>query len=372
VSKYSSYLLGCLVATLFTQNGLAQDAPTTKSHNNKHTPTDIDESQPPFVLDLTYTADVWNAASGGVGKVTRYLDNLDIVAEADMEQLAGWSGALIRVYGLYNNGKSISELVGDAQVISNIETGVKAIRLYEAWLQQNIGGAASLKIGLYDLNSEFDVLDSSGLFMGSAHGIGTDISQSGLNGPSIFPSTSLAARLEIEPASGWKLRIAVLDGVPGDPDSPKRTAIKLGNGDGALLIGEVEAPISDGKLLLGHWRYTARFDDWAGGRRNGNDGWYLRGERQLTSERNDPKQGLSGFLRLGFAVASAFTSKDYRLTSFAERSETAFELTYRTAITDWLTLQPNVQYVINPGVDPNVRNALAFGLRAELTYRFSR
>ena len=229
-------------------------------HSHTHGAGKIVEADPPLVVDLTYTADIWRAARGGVRAGTRYLDNLDIVAEADMERLVGWNGATVGVYGLYNNGASLGELLGDAQTASNIETGVRAFRLYEAWIDQKIGSNASVRLGLYDLNSEFDALETSSLFMGSAHGIGTDISQSGENGPSIFPSTSLGLRLAMSPAAGWTVRAAILDGVPGDPAQPQRTAIKLGNGDGALLVGEVEAPLKGGKLLLGHWRYTALAD----------------------------------------------------------------------------------------------------------------
>src|SRR3546814_5675296 len=179
----------------------------------------------------------------------------------------------------YNNGRSISDLAGDVQAVSNIETGVRALRLYEAWIDQKIGDAASIKLGLYDLNSEFDALDTAGFFVSSPNGIGTDIAQSGRNGPSIFPSTSLAVRVAIAPAEGWTLRAALLAGVPGDPDHHARTPIRLGHGDGALAVGEVEAPLGTGKLLLGHWRYTARFDrnDGSGAAR-GNAGTYVRAE----------------------------------------------------------------------------------------------
>src|SRR3546814_14116465 len=91
----------------------------------------------------------------------------------------------------YNNGRSISDLAGDVQAVSNIETGVRALRLYEAWIDQKIGDAASVRIGLYDLNSEFDALDTAGFFVSSTHGIGTDFAQSGRNGPPLFPATSL-------------------------------------------------------------------------------------------------------------------------------------------------------------------------------------
>src|SRR3546814_13773466 len=82
---------------------------------------------------------------GGRRRGARYLDNLDLVLEADLEQIAGWTGAQLHVYGLYNNGRSISDLAGDVQAVSNIETGVRALRLYEAWIDQKIGDAASIK-----------------------------------------------------------------------------------------------------------------------------------------------------------------------------------------------------------------------------------
>ena len=402
------FAMPCLMMLALMYPSAAHSSPATpdnvqadKPHSHTHSPGEIDEEQAPFIIDVTYTADLWRAASGGLKQGTRYLDNLDIVAEADMERLVGWKGALIHVYGLYNNGKSLNVLMGDAQVASNIETGVKAVRLYEAWIDQKIGDRVSVRAGLYDLNSEFDALDASGLFMGSAHGIGPDISQSGENGPSIFPSTSLAARIAVSPAQGWIVRAAILDGVPGNPARPGHTAIKLGNGDGALLIGEVEAPLPKGKLLFGHWRYTQKISDLTGMAKRGNDGFYVRGEAKLTSESDHPDQGVSGFFRLGLAdgrinqfnriasvglnytgpfagrnndqfglaIATAATSQSYRQSVLSTRSETAIELTYRAPLTNWLTVQPNIQYVINPGTNPAVRNALAFGLRTELTLR---
>jgi porin len=293
-------------------------------------------------------------------------------------------------------------LMGDAQVASNIETGTKAVRLYEAWIEQKIGTKASLRLGLYDLNSEFDALDTSALFMGSAHGIGTDISQSGENGPSIFPVTSLAARFSVGVTENVTLRAAVLDGVPGDPSRPNRTAVRLGKGDGVMLIGEVERSFDNVRLIAGYWHYSAQFNRNDGTKGRGNNGAYLRGETQLFAESGDATQGLAGFFRVGLAdghfnqfdafvsgglsytglfngrhadqigvaVARAFTSKSYRRSVTANRAETVFELTYRMPLTAFLTVQPNLQYAINPNADPSIRNALAIGLRTEISFGF--
>ena len=381
-----------MIAPFLLLAAAADDALPRRPHSHIHAAGEIDETQGPVLLEVTYTGELMANVAGGLKRRARYLDNLDIVLEADLEATLGWRGAEAHVYGLYNNGASISNAVGDVHAVSNIETGTRAFRLYEAWINQTIAPGLSLKAGLYDLNSEFDALDAAGVFVGSAHGIGSDISLTGRNGPSIFPSTSLAARVEWQPAEGWAVRAAILDGVPGDPDHPARTAIKLGNGDGALLIGELDVPIAGARLLLGHWRYTATFEAWDGSMGRGNAGVYLRGEMPLMS---DGDEKVDGFFRLGtssgrfnmfdrfaslgvkwtgavsgrpedelgLAVVTASTSPNYRRSSAAQRTESVAEITYRAPLSPWLTVQPNLQYVHNPGADPTIRDAWVVGLR---------
>jgi len=44
----------------------------------------------------------------------------------------------------------------------------------------------------------------------------------------------------------------------------------------------------------------------------------------------------------------------------------AFELTYAAQITPALALQPDLQYIIHPGGDSSLGDALAIGLRISL------
>src|SRR3546814_9796645 len=113
------------------RQGEAADRP----HSHIHAPAEIDEDHGPLLLQITYTGEVMGNVAGGHRRGARYLDNLDLVFEADLDRLAGWTGAQLHVYGLYNNGRSISELAGDTQAASNIEAGVRALRLYEAWIE---------------------------------------------------------------------------------------------------------------------------------------------------------------------------------------------------------------------------------------------
>jgi porin len=76
--------------------------------------------------------------------------------------------------------------------------------------------------------------------------------------------------------------------------------------------------------------------------------------------------------QLGLAIAVARFGESWRGAQRAlgarwARSEINVELTYRFALTDWLALQPNAQYVVNPSGDPALRDALAIGLRFALS-----
>lgn len=351
------------------------------------------DEEPRWELSASYTGELWRASGGIETSHSAYLDNLDVVL--DLTDLWGVSGTRAHFYGLYNNGSGFSgSTVGDLQVVTNIETGVQAFRLYEAWIESGIGNTASLLVGLYDLNSEFDSLDAASLFINSAHGIGSELGLSGNNGPSIFPSTSLAARILWRPASDWAFRFAVLDGVPGDPDDPGATGIHLSNADGGLFIAEGERQSGNTKWLAGTWAYSGKFARWDDASRStGNAGIYLRSERAFPNGVSifgrigwaDPKfntvgqfasVGLtwSGFLQsrpddtMGFAIAHARAGRNYRrfsdsaVTGLA-RAETNYELTWHVPLTRQLSVQPDIQYIADPGLDPDRNHAWAFGLR---------
>lgn len=388
-----------LVLLVLAVPALAQDERPTgypRSANERH--------ERPVTVSAVYTADIRSDVAGGVERGTRYLDNFDLQVAVDADRLVGWHGARLFFYGLYDNGVSLTRLVGDVQSISNIETDVRAARLFEAWLEQDVGRNGSVKVGLYNLNSEFDTTQSGGLFLISSHGIGPDFSQSGRNGPSIFPVTSVAVRGEMKLGEHWLGRVAVLDGVPGDPDHPRRTAIKLSARDGALVVGEVDYLKGGTKAAVGMWGYTARFDALlpAAPSGRGDKGAYVFAEHRLTGTRANGAAGLAGWLRFGIAdtrynaigsylggglvytgligrkddqvglsVASANFGGRYRRArqlaqAPSERREIVVEAVYNAILAPWLSLQPDVQYVANPGGDPPLRDALVVGVRVKV------
>ena len=372
-----------------------------------------------ITFEAVYTGEMFSNVSGGIRQKTVYLDNIDLTLTVDVERLLGWPGARLFLYGLGNRGGNPSEHIGDAQAVSNIEA-FDTWKLFEAWFEQSLfDERVSLLVGLYDLNAEFDYIETAQLFLHSSFGIGADFSQSGQNGPSIFPTSSLGARLRLQPSPAWYWQTVVLDGVPGDPTDPNGTQIIFGANDGVLVTTEIaylrggqDASVAYGKYALGGWLYTADFDDLiktdAAGqpaRRGGSHGLYGFAEQTVFRETADLNQGLAVFVRLGLAdtkvnqfrgytggggvytgllprrptdrfglgVAAVHNSGRYqRFRRNAGRpvdgAEVTLELTYRAELTPWFAVQPNFQYVINPSTEPTLANAAVFGLRFEVAF----
>ena len=357
--------------------------------------------------EFGYVSDLLRNASGGIRSGSSFLQNVDATIALDLGRFFGSGGGSLFAYLLWNDASTFSDrYTGDAQVVSNIDAE-RALRLYELWYEHRTADALSLKIGLYDLNSEFDAVDASALFLNSSHGIIPTYSQTGENGPSIFPVTSLSARLQWEIDKNNVLRYALLDAVPGDPENPAATAVKLSSRDGVLHALEYNRTFSDAlRLGLGAFSYSAEFEairetDDGGNpaRRDGNAGWYGFAEGNVYSDatlgrtasafvRYGAANGalnpfdmyigagmvMSGFVprrpndEIGISMAMARCGEDFRTAAGAESHETTFELTYVLPITDRLQIQPDLQYIINPGADRTRENALVIGVRLELNH----
>ena len=184
--------------------------------------------------DAVYKADLLhNAATGSV-----LVGNLNLRVNVDADALFGWTGTTLHTEALLNHGGKPNRRVGTTQGISNLEVVDSAARLYATWAQKDFGDGKSLLFGLYDLNSEFYATDASGLLIHPSFGIGIDFSQSGRNGPSIFPNLGLALRAKVQHDGGYYTQFALIDGVPGDRDTPGRTVVRQNREDGALVVGE--------------------------------------------------------------------------------------------------------------------------------------
>ena len=212
----------------------------------------------PWTWEAVYTGDLVGIDRSAARLQGRYLDNLKLVLDADLEQLVGWRGARLHISGLANHGAKPNDLAGTLQGIDNIEVGQARARLFEFWAEQDLPGGGSVLAGLYDVNSEFYVTESAGVLMNPAFGIGSELASTGPNGPSIFPSTALAVRLRLGAPTGHHLQMAAVNAEASTLGDARGVDTRFDQG--LLLIAE--AGTGDRvRFATGVWRYSKRQDD---------------------------------------------------------------------------------------------------------------
>jgi porin len=210
----------------------------------------------------------------------------------------------------------------------------------------------------------------------------------------VYPKLYAAGRLDYSMDNGRYLQTAYTS----NPDTtPNDTMLTIeygrsfeGNASGLR------------KYALGVWYFTNSKTTDAGGNpvsATHNQGIYGLIETALTREADSETQGLNGFLRygiadtklnqfagylgagivytgllsgrdedqVGLAIAMVSNSDTYKAANVsAADSETSIELSYRFQVKPWLTIQPDLQYVVNPGADKSKSDATYFALRATI------
>lgn len=360
----------------------------------------------PIDVSISYVVDAVAAASGGIDGKVRALDNLDLVADVDLERVLSWRGATAHVHVLNNMGARPNDAVGSLQGINNIEVSRARIRLFEAWIEQQIDDRTSLRVGLYDVNAEFYSNDAAGLLIAPAFGIGSEMASTGPNGPSIFPSTALGARVNRTLGASGYVRAAVLNanaGVLGDPGG-----VDLSLNSGVLAIAETGLE-TRGKIAIGYWRYTRRQVDIRDVALDGTpvrraaQGAYLLVEYPLTADEGTWatkaffRAGISdarttafaGGWQAGLLVSQVFAERPDSQLSIGinqgivndrfianqtglgvspARAETQIELTYADSLSQAVTVQPDLQLVLNSGADRAADTAVIVGMRVGITF----
>ncbi|MCW1401673.1 carbohydrate porin [Novosphingobium sp. MW5] len=346
--------------------------------------------------------------SRDTGSGVRALGLLDAGADISLDKVARWSGAVLRVRGLSSFGGRPNDLALTAQGIDNIEVDKHRIRLFELYLEQAFAGdRASVRLGLSDLNSEFYATEASTLLVSPAFGIGSELSATGPNGPSIYPATALTGRLRYHSDRGVYFQAAAVNAQTGLLG--ERGAARPLFGKGALLIAEAGTHRAGTfHAGMGAWTYTSRQPDLrdtdAAGRPVARRafGIYALLQKRLagSEERNVTafaRAGLSdgktspyaGGWQAGLLVSRPFAGRPESRFSIGinqgfmtgrfvlnaqdegrcgHRKETGVELTYADKIAGALTVQPFVQINHNADHEHDARHTFVYALRLRVEF----
>ncbi len=303
------------------------------------------------------------------------------------------------------SGQTPNADLGTLEGIDNNEAPDRRLRLFEAWVQQAFpDDRGSVKLGLIDLNSEFYVNAAAGTLIAPQFGIGSELAATGPGGPSTFPQTGLAIRAIFKPTKETYVQAGAYNAAVGDPGDHGGVDTSFDQG----VIEIVEGGWSmdgKGKLALGAWQYSKKQDELfsvnglGAPLRHNSSGAYVLAERVLI-DGGDKGPTFTGFVRGGvsdgdtgpfkgawqlggllehpfasrpdaqfsFAVDQALLGDQFRKASAAggvplTGAETHFEATYAVALTKHVIVQPDVQYILNPGGDKAAKDELVFLLR---------
>jgi porin len=306
-----------------------------------------------------------------------FLGKAALMLDVDTARAGLWNGGRARVSLIGTFGDDPSARTGDIQVVSNI-AAPEGVRVLEAWIEQSVGKRVSVLAGYHDLNTEFDVVESAAELLNSSFGIGPEISQFG---PSIFPSTHPALRVRWMAPGGTYFQAATYRGVPM---GERRDGREWG---GHLEVAEAGWSPGGTRLAAGAWRLSGNEPE---GARRELTGYYVLGESTFqvgrravgvfaragrTSAKCHPVYGYVGAgVRIGAPLASrpqdvlSFGTARADLSPEVQRSigadaETTLELTWLVQVSDWLAIQPDLQYVDAPAAGGTSEHALVGAVR---------
>lgn len=361
------------------------------AHESDAHPTDENEKKA-LDINLLYIGDGVYGFTGPLDNQATKMENLLLNITMDGEKLYKVHGNSVFLSYIGTWGANPSAVLKSPQWIDNIENSYQTALLFQAWMEQRfISDRLSVLVGLYDFNSEFDVTDSALIFIMPPMGAPTEIGLSGVMGPSTYPVTSLAGRVKIMPNDEWYLMAAVFDGIPGNPNKLYGTHIDLIKSNGLLWFFENGVVFGTEnkqyKFAVGGWFYTMTTDTLTGAiPAERNHGIYGTVDVPLYRFSDNSDRGVNFFLRPGIAnsAVSSFSptiggglyfkgpfskrAKDEAGVAFsyakstqeyitvntptALTSETLVEATYALNISDYVVIQPSLEWVLPTNQNP--------------------
>ncbi|QJP09283.1 carbohydrate porin [Pseudomonas multiresinivorans] len=368
-----------------------------------------------------YSGETAYNAHGGLHRSARYSQNIKLGVQFDLSKLYGLdNGGKVQLTINDRRGNSASEdLVGNRLPVQENYGGLYT-RLTELSYERELGQAVNLKLGYMAMGNDVGGLDSGILcnFMNAGF-CGHPLNMSGGSGWTNYPNAHLGARVKYSFAPDWQLRIAAFN---VDPESngnssrawhltPKHTT---GTVVPIELVYKLQGELP-GEYKLG-WYYDSSNVQRIGSNKEepGRSGHYLLVDQAVW---NDPaSEGRSlhlfGQASAASSAASPFTKwygagvvlykpfegrpKDSLALGYGravpnprsrelqennalakgqgypnlDSGEQLIELSYGYQATPWLTLRPDLQYVIEPGAfsGQDIDNALLLGLQVKASF----
>lgn len=350
--------------------------------------------------------DFFNNFTGGIDRGGGYLGEADFGLHVETEKAGLWKHGEMFIQGMTTHGKKPSaNVVGDVQTFSNIEAE-NHTALYEFWYNHHFfNEKLSVIFGQLDMNADFSISDNAMNFINSSFGVIPTLSCN--NNVSIFPLVTLGAGIKFKFWKKFAFQTGIYNGSSGDfTSNPNAVNWEISKKNGYNSITELHLyrkkdSITTGTYKLGLFYHSAHYTNIeSGDTLKGNYGFYMIADQMLVPKTLSCENGLCAFLtfslfpddrnvlnmsasgglcyhgpfkkrkddNIGIAFAHADFSRNYTKLSpdTLLKNETAIELMYRCKINDKIMVQPEMQYIINPGAVILLKNSLVGLLRIHI------
>ena len=379
-----------------------------------------------ITFNTQYVAEVWGNPTGGVTTGAVYTGLMSLQTNADLQKLLGWRGASFSTRWYWLSGQDISaEHVGNIFTVSNI-AGFRTLRMNELWFQQNfIGDRVSIRVGQLGADSEFDLSTHSIVFLNATFGWSPSLSANIPNGGPAYPMAVPGIRLALMPVNWLSYQGAIFQGNPF-AQNVNRHGFRwdLSASNGYFSIHELNLRLNQGSgsgSLPGTFKMGGWFDTEPDPNANSAQPWtygfYFVADQMLyrVAQSDGPlvtdnegqqttaptNKGVGVFTHLGFSPQSSSFINFYidggltykgaiptrnndilglaiaygHLTNDPQNNEgrsnpgyeIVLEATYQIELATWLSLQPDIQYIIHPS-GTNIPDALVLGARTTLSF----
>ena len=363
-----------------------------------------------------YYAEVFSNTAGGLRQGTYYDGLLHLGMYVDMHKLGFWRGLCFHTNGLQIHGQSITaDAVGSLMPVSDFEA-TPATRLFELWVQQRLfDDRLAIKLG--QLAADATYVLGSGVFLNGTWGWPSITAVNLPSGGPAYPLATPGVHAVVTPNDKLTLQFGLYNGDPSKPDCKGSPQVCNSNGlefrfdDPPLLMIEGDYQHSQdglaGTIKIGGFNHFGKFElqdvgpNGTARRVNNNYGlygiieqfvWRLPGSEEpkgvklfgravgMPSDRNvidfyadggisflgmipnRPEDALS----IGFAYTGISSEVD--ITDLNEvmpgtgNHEALFEICYTIQLASRWRLQPDFQYIWQPGANlPNASGKIPLG-----------
>ena len=359
---------------------------------------------------ISYTADVQGNVMGGLRRGSAYAGQLNADLTFDLGKLAGLDGLTFGISGNWASGTDLSaDDIGNFFVVAQAFAGDR-VRLYTLYLDQSLlEGRLDIKVGRFAPGDDFLSWPQYTFFVNIALNPAIFATQVNVPGFTAAPIGTWGGRVRAKPIETFTTTVGMFFSDPSR-DLSNTGGIDFGldvPGAGYLAMAEFAYLHNQGEGaggMPGTYRFGGYYDS---NRyptftdpqtfRRGNWGVYLLADQIIYRDGPESQRALALFGALvaaprqsintiplfasgGVVYRGLLPRRPKDITGLAayvgafsrdlpgQSVETVLELTHTMPLTPWLTVQPDIQYIINPAGRSSATNALVIGVQIMIQF----